>query len=635
MLSGQDSETSFEYFRTDTGDAVRVTRLAPRGDMDDSARAGPTTNQIPQPPQQPQHPRPPSPQPGEPPHARKTDQHTTKPPASPRAIESPTWSTFAFIFLLRLVIALSTRTMYQPDEFWQSLEVAHYAVFGQGHLTWEWSNRVRGFAHPLLFSGVYRIIKYLNLDNSDAIIIGPKILQALIAASNDHFASLLAGRFFGRTAAKWTLFCTLTSWYTGYTMTRTFANSAEAALTTIALWRFPWRQLCRDADPTRPTYARRRFQDALVVAAAACIIRPTSAVIWLFVGADFAWRTRKHILRTAWTTTTILIVALAFSALIDRSFYKAWVFPPLEFYRVNVIQRVSVFYGTHPIYWYFLQSVPVIMGTFVVPFILGARDTLAAYSHSRVLLHAAVWTVGVLSLLEHKEDRFLLPVLPIMLAFTGATIARADTRSFAASLDNPTPGSLLARARLTFLVGVGILAVTNIPLAFYANVVHQRGVVDAALYVRNEAVSGAPMEVLWLMPCHSTPYYSHVHANVSMRFVSCEPPLGIENATSYKDESKFFAENPKKYLLSRYSTQIGNKSVDAGALAEKYNITLSSVAMQPETWPSHVVFFGFIEKIMRDLFEGSNYREVRRFFNSHFQLDDKMRTGDVIIYQRF
>ena len=36
-----------------------------------------------------------------------------------------------------ILIAVSSCTFFQPDEFYQSLEVAHRAIFGYGRLTWE------------------------------------------------------------------------------------------------------------------------------------------------------------------------------------------------------------------------------------------------------------------------------------------------------------------------------------------------------------------------------------------------------------------------------------------------------------------------------------------------------------------
>jgi GPI mannosyltransferase 3 len=60
----------------------------------------------------------------------------------------------------------------------------------------------------------------------------------------------------------------------------------------------------------------------------------------------------------------------------------------------------------------------------------------------------------------------------------------------------------------------------------YFSRVHKVGVIKVVDWLRHEAKAGRVGGVLYLMPCHSTPYYSHVHFNVSMRFVTCEPPLG-------------------------------------------------------------------------------------------------------------
>jgi hypothetical protein len=44
---------------------------------------------------------------------------------------------------LRAVNVIALRTFFNPDEYWQSLEVAHRLVFGYGHLTWEWAAGLR------------------------------------------------------------------------------------------------------------------------------------------------------------------------------------------------------------------------------------------------------------------------------------------------------------------------------------------------------------------------------------------------------------------------------------------------------------------------------------------------------------
>jgi phosphatidylinositol glycan class B len=67
---------------------------------------------------------------------------------------------------IRVLIALSTRTFFQPDEFFQSLEPAHHLVFGYGKLTWEWltPHPIRSILYPALNVPFYWLIKVLGID---------------------------------------------------------------------------------------------------------------------------------------------------------------------------------------------------------------------------------------------------------------------------------------------------------------------------------------------------------------------------------------------------------------------------------------------------------------------------------------
>ena len=69
---------------------------------------------------------------------------------------------------IRVLIALTTTTFFQPDEYFQSLEVAHHVVFVYGQLTWEWlaPNPLRGAFYPLLNLPVYGILKVFGLDGT-------------------------------------------------------------------------------------------------------------------------------------------------------------------------------------------------------------------------------------------------------------------------------------------------------------------------------------------------------------------------------------------------------------------------------------------------------------------------------------
>ncbi len=69
----------------------------------------------------------------------------------------------------------------------------------------------------------------------------PRLMQAVLAALSDLYLFRLTRTLRGNAdAAWWTLTCQLTSWFTFYCATRTLTNSTETALTTIALYYFPW-----------------------------------------------------------------------------------------------------------------------------------------------------------------------------------------------------------------------------------------------------------------------------------------------------------------------------------------------------------------------------------------------------------
>jgi len=70
---------------------------------------------------------------------------------------------FPWVLGIRVLNALVVRTYFTPDEYWQGPEVAHHAVFGFGHLTWEWQSeaQIRGFAHPALYAVCFWVLQVL------------------------------------------------------------------------------------------------------------------------------------------------------------------------------------------------------------------------------------------------------------------------------------------------------------------------------------------------------------------------------------------------------------------------------------------------------------------------------------------
>jgi len=148
-----------------------------------------------------------------------------------RLLATPRWGLFCSLALFRVCDALAVSTYFNPDEYWQSLEVAHRLSFGYGVLTWEWERELRGWLHPILFAALYRALAALGVDSLAAVVYAPRVLQGLCAAATDLATFDIAERWFGRRAAAFALLCSALSWFAFFCYVRPFSNCAETLLT--------------------------------------------------------------------------------------------------------------------------------------------------------------------------------------------------------------------------------------------------------------------------------------------------------------------------------------------------------------------------------------------------------------------
>ena len=133
-----------------------------------------------------------------------------------------------FALIARVLIAVSTRTFFQPDEYFQALEPAHYVVFGYGHLTWEWRipTPIRSIIYPGLNIPLFWFLKAAGLSENHAMgpwllvsalhqmisgvltgpeILLPKVIHGLLAACTDVASYKLARKVLGQDYAQATV----------------------------------------------------------------------------------------------------------------------------------------------------------------------------------------------------------------------------------------------------------------------------------------------------------------------------------------------------------------------------------------------------------------------------------------------
>ncbi|KAF9913426.1 glycosylphosphatidylinositol anchor biosynthesis [Lobosporangium transversale] len=515
------------------------------------------------------------------------------------------------LILFRALNACLVQTYFSPDEYWQALEVGHKIAFGSGYLTWEWDVGLRSVLHPVLFAALYKTLAVLGLDDGPLIMYAPRLLQSIFAAIADFYAYRFADRLFqNQVTANWTLFLSIASWWNFFCSTRTLANSMEAALTIVALYYWPFATF--SAESTIHSFGL-----SLMLAFLTCIFRPTAAIIWVFLGVSLLiGYIKKKDWSSVFTTMVNVIMiggtAMLASAILDSTLlYHQWILTPLNFLRVNVLEGISLFYGSSPWHWYLSQGLPLLFGIYV-PFVaVGSwRAWIATTGHNaslkRQVLGLSLWTLVIYSSLQHKEWRFLYPILYPLLPFAADTLYRLSQSAHGWRRSKPTVAIIIA------------LVTVNVIMAWYTTLVHQRGVIDVMEWIRQEAKSQQIGQIGFIMPCHSTPWQNSVHRQSSgplnMWFITCDPPLGNADITNYKDESDVFYADPVTFMNERIP------KLCKGKMDENTHLVLFEDLVN--SWPGILSWLQI-----------HGYHECARFFNSHFH-DDSRRRGDVLVYCR-
>uniref|UniRef100_A0A8C1W7U2 Mannosyltransferase n=1 Tax=Cyprinus carpio TaxID=7962 RepID=A0A8C1W7U2_CYPCA len=261
--------------------------------------------------------------------------------------------------------------------------------------------------------------------------------------------------------------------------------------------------------------------------------------------------------------------------------YNLWVKYALDlfFYSLHVIPTCRYFFNkskklsAHPWHWYFTQGLPVVLGPHLPLFLHGC--SLATKKH-RILLITVLWITAIYSLLAHKEFRFVYPVLPLCMIFSGECTNIKPCKH---------GGNLL------------LLLFSLIP-ALYTGLIHQRGPLDVMHDLQQLCDTSSSKRLVALMFC------SHLHCPLNLRFLECPPDLtGNEE---YVDEADVFFSNPLHWLRTSFPSQ--------------------------STLPSHILLFDCLEKEISSFLEENRFAKKAEIFHTHFP---EGRVGrNILIYTR-
>ncbi|GMM54748.1 putative glycosylphosphatidylinositol-alpha 1,2 mannosyltransferase [Maudiozyma humilis] len=561
---------------------------------------------------------------------------------------------FTILVVWRVINSLLLHTYFQADEFWQSLEPAHLKAFGYGQLTWEWKLGIRGYLFPFLFELCYRFVglisKVLTNFNVDPVLVekyeyigvllAPKILMSILSAIGEYHMIILVRKIcvlsmchhkdedesknegdndnltVMQQVTVIAHILSMANFFNWFAMTRTFVNSFEMILTSIALCHWDWTggEFIEGAE----------FSRALFWAMITCFTRISNGLIWGILGGFMLlsiFKKRQYskfsILFKKIISTFLLVGAL--NLVIDYYFYGEILFPIFRFLKFNFTSPLAKFYGVAPWHFYIFQGIPIVTSSALIPFIYGMRHSLSSKPDSQIMYapfvqfkFVVLLNIIIFSSLAHKEFRFIYPLQPFFLV-----IATFGYRRIRYILSN-------YKRSVNFIscVVLGSVFAFAVLVGYY----HESGVISVMEYIRNKP---EVTSVGFIMPCHSTPWQSHFHRSdiPDMWSITCEPPLHLldddeanEKLPYYMDESDYLYDDIPKFIAEHMVT---DKS--------QANLTNDKWAHE---WPEYLIVFGHMDDVfMRERLENTQYQEEMRFFNTIGHWDSR-RNGDVIVYHR-
>ena len=330
-----------------------------------------------------------------------------------------------------LLLAVATRTwfafadhsVFWPDEIYQSIEPAHRLAFGYGLLPWEFRDGARSWAFPALLALPLRVLALFGVKSALGYVVVARLVMVALAVWGVGVGVEYARRLGGKSAALIAAFALAVFPPLLVYSHRTLQESASVPLVLVTplLLLDRSRKAAVWAGLAIGLATLLRFQCALVagVFAVALIVQRREGQLTAYIRAGAAVAAAGGLLD--WFTW-------------GRPFHSF-----ITYVQFNLIRSGASTFGVSPPD-YFLKTLWTSSGVMVLPIAVGF---LVAGVRARAAALAVLLFIGLHSAIPHKEFRFILPVLPLMLSLGAVGLVRLAERKQPAPLWIPAALALL------------------------------------------------------------------------------------------------------------------------------------------------------------------------------------------------
>ncbi len=296
----------------------------------------------------------------------------------------------------------------QDDEHFQILEFANYKLGSAGltDLAWEYKAHLRAGVQPLLAYFTIGAFRALGLDNPFWQAIFLRCVAAATAGSVYWlWLRQLLGGFLNEKHQKLFLLMACGLWFVPVLLVRFSSENSSFAAFFGGLLLFV--NCVANLGKSEKTKFSGIFFAGLLFGFS-FYFRFQIAFGMIGLGA---WLLYKRVSFSVLVTLAIgFFLAAIINTGIDFWLYDTWVFSPLCYFTVNILEHKAASFGEEAIYWYFtdtpLKAIAVLGHLLLIAFLVGCY---VARSHVFTWISLA-FLLGH-SVVAHKETRFLFPMI--------------------------------------------------------------------------------------------------------------------------------------------------------------------------------------------------------------------------------
>lgn len=380
------------------------------------------------------------------------------------------------VLALGLLVQVATAWntfFFHSDEYFQIVEFGSYklSIAPAAVLPWEYAAKIRPALQPYLFALAHRLAGLLGIDDRFTVFSLVHLATGLFGFALTNAFVLKAVR--GWQGAFWAL--ALNNFLALVPFLRCSFSSETMgglALMLSLLWLDNAFQKDRPAGTVL-------FSTGLVMAFSfffrfQMAFALVGTLVWLLAKQWGRWQ-------PIFLLAAGFFVGVAVNVLLDHRYYGAWCFTPYNYFVANIIEGKAAAFGVSP-WWYY---VPVLIGMAVPPLSLSLFKWFGAglFDWSKPFAGAMSFFIIGHSLIGHKEERFLFPVLLFLVPM--AAMAYRDRLDKNGWIERAWNGKGwkkgLLRTGLYFSVAINLLVVMFLSLEPYKQPVKFINVLNRSL----------------------------------------------------------------------------------------------------------------------------------------------------------